>query len=252
MNLTSSHGPVLSTASQSPEYAYKILGEEGFTSPRSIYGIGRNYLKHIEELKNSRPDEPVVFLKSQASLRTFGRSEPDSPEGGEPVTADQSSFYPFLHTGLHFEAEIVVLIGSVIPLGSEPTPDAIRALGLGLDLTRRTVQDDLKAKGLPWARAKNFAGSAMVTPFVPLTPEVDLTQLGFRFFVNNVQRQAGQSGLMIFPILNLLKSLAMLHPLVPGDLIFTGTPEGVGPLQPGDLLTLEWTTPWVNRFTQIF
>jgi 2-keto-4-pentenoate hydratase/2-oxohepta-3-ene-1,7-dioic acid hydratase in catechol pathway len=235
--LESATQPVL----EGSEFAYQVLGRKTPITPRSIYGIGRNYPKHIEELSNQRPEEPVVFLKSQASLRPFGLPDLKS-----------SSDYPFRDQGLHHEAEILVLIGKTIPLGSEPTPAHIGGLGLGLDLTRRAVQDQLKSKGLPWARAKNFAGSAMVSSFVPVTSEVDLTQLAFRFLVNDTLRQVGQSRMMIWPILQLLKSLAMLHPLVPGDLIFTGTPEGVGPLKPGDLLTLEWTMPWQLQWTQIF
>ncbi len=241
MNATSTQESATQPVLEGSEFTYQVLGNKTPVTPRSIYGIGRNYLKHIEELSNARPEEPVVFLKSQASLRPFG-----------PASLVSPTPYPFRDQGLHHEAEILVLIGKTLPLGSSPSIAHIGGLGLGLDLTRRAVQDQLKSQGLPWARAKNFAGSAMVSPFLPVTPEVDLTQLGFRFLVNNTLRQEGQSGMMLFPILQLLKSLAMLHPLVPGDLIFTGTPEGVGPLQAGDALALEWTVPWQERFTQIF
>lgn len=220
---------------------FELLGTHRKVSPRSIYGIGRNYLKHIEELKNDKPDQPVVFLKSQASLRAFDHPLPNLPE--------QVFYY---EDGIHYEAEITLLIGRYLPLGASPTARDILGIGLGLDLTRRTVQDQLKAKGLPWTRAKSFAGSSIITPFCPMTDAIDLSHLCFQFSVNGVIKQTGESQLMIFPILDLLKSLCQFICLLPGDLIFTGTPEGVGSLRRGDQIKLAWNSPFSHEFSTVF
>jgi 2-keto-4-pentenoate hydratase/2-oxohepta-3-ene-1,7-dioic acid hydratase in catechol pathway len=227
------------------EFTYELLGKTQRIRPRSIYGIGRNYLKHIEELGNQKPQEPVIFLKSQASLRPFGEAESSKRPSGlnDPVLYEE---------GMHYEAEITVLIGRKVPLGSRACLEDIEAIGLGLDLTRRKIQDHLKSQGLPWARAKSFAGSAMVTPLCPLMAGIDLTQLQFQFAKNGEIKQQGHSHLMIFPILDLLNTLTGFTTLLPGDLIFTGTPEGVGPIKSKDSVTLKWISPWQLEFTTLF
>ena len=117
------------------EFTFEVLGETHRIPTRSIYGIGRNYLKHIEELKNETPKEPVVFLKSQASLRPF--QLPTTGESDLPI---------FYEEGIHFEAEITVLLGQTIPLGATAQHADIKGLGLGLDLTRRQVKKGSKTR----------------------------------------------------------------------------------------------------------
>jgi 2-keto-4-pentenoate hydratase/2-oxohepta-3-ene-1,7-dioic acid hydratase in catechol pathway len=190
----------------------------------SIYCIGRNYAEHAAELGNPVPAEPVVFLKSTAALRPLA--------GG--ITA-------FPGETFHHEAELVVRLGRSVPFGAEAGWEAVDALALGIDLTRREVQARLKEKGLPWTTAKSFAGSALVGDFVPLARFEDPEHIEFGLSVNGEPRQHGDTRAMLFRVPALLAYLASLHPLAPGDLIYTGTPKGVGPLQHGDSFQLEFT-----------
>lgn len=187
----------------------------------NIYCVGRNYADHAKELKNELPREPLIFLKAPAALRPLA-------EG--PLAFSAETF--------HHEVELVLLVGRYVALGarSEATAGVIAAIGLGLDLTRREVQDELKKKGLPWTLAKSFAGSALLHPLRALDPKIPLEGIEFSLDVNGEPRQLGRSQDMIFSFATILQYLVGLHPLYPGDLIYTGTPAGVGPLRKGDAL----------------
>lgn len=204
-------------------------------TPR-VFCIGRNYAKHIAELNNSLPGaECVIFMKPASSLV--------APEEVITLPADRGE--------IHHEAELVIEIGTG---GGHIAPEAARAhiaaLGLGLDLTARDVQTELKSSGEPWERAKAFDQSAPLGPMTPLDDTMDLADLSFEFAVDGQTRQRGQTAHMMVGIAELVSVVSRTWRLLPGDLIFTGTPEGVGPLQAGQTLTLSgpglvgarWTT----------
>lgn len=181
----------------------------------TIFCVGRNYAAHAREMGAApRPEgDPVVFLKPDQALVV--------PPG--PLT------FPSGIGEVHHEAEIVVRVG--------PGATA-EAIALGLDLTDRTRQAEAKRTGLPWAAAKGFKGSAAVGPFVPRGEVPPLDRLRFTLAVNGTQRQEGDSADMLFPIPVVLAYLERWFGLRAGDLVFTGTPEGVGPLGAGDRVTL--------------
>lgn len=184
-----------------------------------VFCIGRNYAEHARELNNPVPAEPVVFMKPAASL----------------VGPDCGILYPAHGEDLQFETEIVLLLGQ---------GGAIDGLSLGLDLTLRDVQSRLKAKGLPWERAKAFEQSGAVGRFVE--PDgLPLDDLRFECRVKGELRQSGHSADMLFPIPRLLEELARVWRLAPGDLVYTGTPSGVGSLARGD--RIEVSADWFGR-----
>jgi 2-keto-4-pentenoate hydratase/2-oxohepta-3-ene-1,7-dioic acid hydratase in catechol pathway len=194
----------------------------------TIYGIGRNYAEHAKELGNSVPiGEPVVFLKAPASLRPLG-----------------SGTMAFSGEAFHHEAELVLRIGQTVPVGSKQCGwNVIDAIGLGLDLTRREKQAELKSKGLPWTLAKSFAGAAVVSPLIRLTDCGEKRAFRFKLFINDQLKQSGDTNQMIFDVPTIIDFLASFNTLLPGDLIFTGTPSGVGPISRGDKFTLELEEP---------
>jgi len=187
-----------------------------------IFCVGRNYVAHIQELKNEKPQEPVIFLKPETAL----------VKNNAPV------YYPEFTSDLHFETEIVLRIckeGKYIqPTLADQYYDAI---GLGIDFTARDIQSRLKAKGLPWEISKAFNQSAPVSEFLPKSAFSDLSQLNFQLLVNQEIRQTGDSSLMLFSFEEILVYISQFFTLKTGDLIFTGTPEGVGPVKIGDQLT---------------
>jgi 2-keto-4-pentenoate hydratase/2-oxohepta-3-ene-1,7-dioic acid hydratase in catechol pathway len=190
----------------------------------SVYGIGRNYAAHAAELGNAVPEDPVVFLKARTAVRGLASG----------ALAFAESF--------HHEVEVVLLLGRPVPLGATPGWEAVRAVALGLDLTRREVQNRCKEKGLPWVPAKSFAGSAVIGPFVPLGAVGDPDSITFSLAVNGEVRQRGALPQMVFPVPRLLAYLASLAPLEAGDVVFTGTPSGVGPIRAGDAFVTELTS----------
>ncbi len=201
---------------------------DGGTRPvGAVYGIGRNVAAHARELGNPVPDEPLVFLKAVTSIR--------------PLDAPGRVAFP--DAVYHHEAEVVVVVGAPVPLGACPGWEVVEGLALGLDLTRRDVQRKLKAQGLPWTEAKSFWGSAPVGPIVPLDRFPAPDRVGFRFEVGGELRQEGALDALRFSIPELLARLAALQPLQPGDLVFTGTPAGVGPIRVGDRFRLSFVEP---------
>lgn len=194
-------------------------------APCRVFCIGRNYGEHIKELAHEVPAEPVVFMKPVPSLEPPGKTLRRPPYGKQ----------------LHHEAEVVLLIGKE---GKDLTTDEaeshIAGITLGLDLTLRDVQNELRSKGLPWELCKAFDQSAPIGDFAPYDKNsVDLENIPFACAVNGQIRQRGNSRDMIFPIKTLIAYLSGKWTLRPGDLIYTGTPSGVGPLNPGDMIAVE-------------
>jgi 2-keto-4-pentenoate hydratase/2-oxohepta-3-ene-1,7-dioic acid hydratase in catechol pathway len=205
-------------------FQLEFIGGGHQQAVRNVYCIGRNYAEHARELGNELPSSPVVFLKSTSSLR--GLTAVEIAHSGE---------------SFHHEAELVVLVGSEIPLHGGAGWETVSALGLGLDLTRREVQNQLKAKGLPWTEAKSFAGSGVLTPFVPKNRFTDLNHIEFSLTVAGELRQRGDTRMMLSDVPQLLTHLASSHPLQVGDIVYTGTPAGVGPVRRGDQFVLEFS-----------
>ena len=183
---------------------------------RRIFCIGRNYAAHAAELGNEKPSEPVVFMKPSTAI----------------VQAGKDVHLPRDRGSVHQEAELVLLIGRD---GANGVSD-IAGVALGLDLTLREEQSRLKSAGLPWELAKAFDESAPLGPFVPAPADFD--NLEFACHVNGELRQQGNARNMLFPIARVVEFLAARFSLRRGDLVFTGTPEGVGPLVPGDNIEL--------------
>jgi 2-keto-4-pentenoate hydratase/2-oxohepta-3-ene-1,7-dioic acid hydratase in catechol pathway len=187
--------------------------------------IGRNYAEHAKELDNPVPTEPLLFIKPGSCVVPSA--------GGFKVPTDRGS--------VHYETEIAVLLGK--PLSTKPSVeevlDAISGYAPALDLTLRDVQSKLKEKGLPWEIAKSFDGACVIAPFVAASTYSDLTDIPVRLTLNGAVRQDGNSSLMLNPIVPMIQYMAACFSLQAGDVIMTGTPAGVGPLNPGDELILE-------------
>ncbi|MBI3143491.1 MAG: fumarylacetoacetate hydrolase family protein [Bacteroidetes bacterium] len=185
-----------------------------------IICVGRNYVKHIEELKNEVPTEPVIFLKPDSSILLDGKP----------------FFYPEHSQNIHYEAEIVVKIAKNGKHIEERFAHTYyQEVALGIDLTARDTQDKLKLKGLPWELSKAFDGSAVVGSFIPLEELPPLTQLPFDLHKNGVPVQQGNTSQMIYPIDRIISFVSQYFMLRQGDMLFTGTPSGVGPIAVGDL-----------------
>ncbi|MGL2986561.1 fumarylacetoacetate hydrolase family protein [Flavobacterium sp. RSSA_27] len=186
-----------------------------------IICIGRNYANHIEELKNERPTEPVVFMK------------PDSA-----ILLKQHPFViPEFSEDIHHEIELVVKISKV---GKYIEPKFAHKyydeIGVGIDFTARDLQEKLKQKGLPWEKAKAFDGSAVIGEFLPKTQFNSLENLTFELTNNGQTVQKGCSSHMLWSIDELIAYVSQFFTLKIGDLIFTGTPAGVASVHPNDIL----------------
>ena len=185
-----------------------------------IVCIGRNYAAHARELNNEIPEEPVIFIK------------PDSA-----VLRNNAPFYiPGFTLDVHYEAEIFVRInktGKSIPV--QFAANYYTEIGLGVDFTARDVQSKLKAKGLPWEKSKGFDHSAVIGKTFPKS-DFHSNEIHFSLLVNGELRQTGNSKNMIYTIDQIISHVSEYFQLKAGDLIFTGTPEGVGPVKKGDVL----------------
>lgn len=186
-----------------------------------ILAIGRNYVAHIEELKNEKPTEPVVFLKPDTALL----------QNNEPF------YYPEFSQDIHHEVEIVLRVGKegkhIEPKFASRYYDQI---ALGIDFTARDIQTRAKEKGLPWETAKAFNGSAPVSKFLPVGEFADLKNINFRLEVNGEVRQEGNTSLMLYDFDYIVSYLSKFFTLKAGDLIYTGTPAGVSAVKVGDRL----------------
>jgi len=186
-----------------------------------IICIGRNYVNHIEELQNERPEEPVVFLK------------PDSA-----ILLKQHPFViPEFSNDVHHEVEVLVKINKV---GKYIEPKFAHnyydEIGLGIDFTARDLQNKLKEKGLPWEKSKAFDGSAVIGEFYPKNEFSSLESINFELVNNGAVVQKGNTIQMMWKIDELIAHVSQFFTLKKGDIIFTGTPEGVSAVKPNDIL----------------
>jgi 2-keto-4-pentenoate hydratase/2-oxohepta-3-ene-1,7-dioic acid hydratase in catechol pathway len=189
----------------------------------NIFCIGRNYAEHIRELGNRQEAEPVVFLKPLSALSLEGR----------PIHLPEWS------DDIHYEAEFVTLIGEGgKTIARDDALSHVAGYGVGLDLTARDRQSQAKAAGLPWTLCKGFDQSACLSRFVPPAQLPAPQNCEFSLKINGELRQLGRTELMLFDLATLIAYLSRMFTLSPGDLIFTGTPKGVGKLQPNDRLEL--------------
>lgn len=182
----------------------KVKLGDRLVQPTKIVCVGRNYLEHIHELNNAIPDQMVVFSKPASSIST--------------------QLHSFHQERLHYEGEICFIVEQ----------GELAAVGLGLDLTKRELQSSLKSKGLPWERAKAFDGSAVFSRFVPLDG-IDIESLEIELFINCVRVQKGSVKQMMYPPQAILDELKTYTTLCDGDIIMTGTPQGVGEVHTDDV-----------------
>nr|WP_321452455.1 fumarylacetoacetate hydrolase family protein [uncultured Carboxylicivirga sp.] len=186
-----------------------------------ILCIGRNYVDHIKELNNQMPTEPVIFAKPDSAL----------------LLKNRPFFIPDFAQEFHHEVEVVVKINRI---GKNIAPEFANRyyeeVGLGIDFTARDLQSKLKEKGLPWEKAKAFDGSAVLSEFVPKSKFDDIQNIDFKLDVNDETRQQGNTSLMIHPIDEIIAHVSQYFTLKIGDLIYTGTPAGVGQVKINDRL----------------
>ena len=187
-----------------------------------IICVGQNYLKHIEELKSKRNSSPILFLKPDSSV----------------IQKNQPFFIPEFSDNIQYEVELIVKINRV---GKYIAPDYAAKyydqIGLGIDFTARDLQQDLKQKGLPWEKAKAFDGSAVIGNWVSKSNFKNIDQLSFGLKKNGRLVQSGNSQQMLWNIDELIAYVSQYFTLKIGDVIFTGTPAGVGAVAAGDTLT---------------
>ncbi len=186
-----------------------------------IICIGRNYAEHAKELKNEIPTEPVFFMKPDTALL----------KDSEPF------YYPDITKDLHHEIEIVLKINKVGKhIEEQFAHKYYDEIGLGIDFTARDLQAQCKAKGLPWEKAKAFDASAPIGKFVSKSSLGNLEDIGFELKINGASRQIGNTKDLLFSFDKVIAYVSKFVTLKVGDLIYTGTPEGVGPVNIGDKL----------------
>jgi 2-keto-4-pentenoate hydratase/2-oxohepta-3-ene-1,7-dioic acid hydratase in catechol pathway len=186
-----------------------------------IFCIGRNYSEHAKELGNAVPEDPVVFTKPDTALL----------KNGEPF------YLPDFSSDVHHEVELVIKINKVGKNIQEKfARNYFSEIGMGIDFTARDVQAKLKAKGLPWDLAKGFDGAAPLGNFIDVSQRESLQNISFGLEKNKVWVQQGNSHDMIFSFEKIIAFVSSYFTLKVGDLIYTGTPAGVGPVAIGDTL----------------
>lgn len=188
-----------------------------------IFAVGRNYVEHIEELNNQRPDEPVIFTKPDTAL----------------LKNNASFYYPDFSRDVHHEVELVLRISKEGKnIEQKFAHKYYDAIGVGIDFTARDIQAKIKEKALPWDIAKGFDGSAPVSnKFIPVRDFKDVKDINFHLEVDGVLKQKGNTSLMLFPFDVIISYLSKFFTLRTGDYIFTGTPKGVSPVTIGNKLT---------------
>ncbi|AOT06522.1 fumarylacetoacetate hydrolase family protein [Pseudoalteromonas luteoviolacea] len=205
-------------------YQHKWVSGETISLPAGkAVCIGRNYVAHAQELNNPIPESPLLFIKPASAFCDFGPAFTINEQLGEH----------------HYEAELVLLVGETITANTQEPLSNICGIGLGLDLTLRHLQSQLKAQGHPWERAKAFDGSACLSAFMPVEGLELTPPLEFKFWQNDQLKQHGETDKMIFKLDHLLQEISRYFTLQPGDIVMTGTPQGVGKLAKGDRLKLE-------------
>ena len=206
-------------------YHYKWTnGAEIAIAPGKILCVGRNYAEHAKELNNPILAEPMLFMKPATSLVDISK----------PIAIDWAKGI------VHHELEISILIGETLTRCTKAqAASAIIGVGVALDLTFRDLQNELKQKGLPWEKAKSFDGSCPLSAFEPIDSFDALDDIELQLSINGDVRQKGSSQQMLTDIVTLIEYASHWFTLMPGDVVLTGTPVGVGPLQPGDELHIE-------------
>ncbi len=186
-----------------------------------IVCIGRNYVEHAKELKNPLPQKPIFFLKPETAI----------------LTKNRPFFYPDFSEDIHYEVELVIKIGkNGKHIQEKFAADYYNEIALGIDFTARDIQQNCKTKGLPWEIAKGFDNSAPLSKFVKMEGLPPINNMGFRLELNGKVVQDGNSQNMIFNVDYIISYVSKYITLKMGDIIFTGTPEGVGPVKIGDHL----------------
>ncbi|WIO74170.1 fumarylacetoacetate hydrolase family protein [Porticoccaceae bacterium LTM1] len=207
-----------------PAYQHVLDGKQVNLPVGKIVCIGRNYAEHARELNNPIPTEPLLFIKPATTV------VPIAPTFSIPM--DRGS--------CHFETELAILVGERLSNADESQAEkAILGVGVALDLTLRDVQQQLKEKGQPWEKAKAFDGACPLSEFVSF--DGDLQNLEFSLIQNGEVRQQVNTSDMLTPVLKLMAYISGHFTLMPGDVVLTGTPAGVGPLAVGDSLCAELT-----------
>ena len=196
--------------------------------PSRVFCVGANYKKHVEEMGLPGRESPFYFMKPREALI--------QGNGSSVVDVD----YPSQTKELDYEVELVVLVGkygAMVP--KEKALEFVSGLGVGIDFTRRDIQRKLRDKNQPWELSKAFEQSAPVGPFISpenLSSSITSLELDISLSVNGKTKQQANTREMIFSVSEIISDLSAFFTLLPGDLIFTGTPEGVGPVFPGDVL----------------
>jgi 2-keto-4-pentenoate hydratase/2-oxohepta-3-ene-1,7-dioic acid hydratase in catechol pathway len=189
----------------------------------NIFCIGRNYAAHAAEMGSTTTETPIVFLKPTSAI----------------ATEKDILTLPDFSTEVHYETELVILIGKGGKNIAESDALAhVAGYAIGLDLTARDLQAQAKAKGHPWLLSKGFDNSACVSSFIPRDALENPNRIFFSMQLNGEVKQAGDTSLMLFSVPTIIHFLSRVFTLNPGDIIFTGTPEGVGPLHSGDRIHL--------------
>ena len=206
------------------QYKHRINQKKSSLPIGKVVCVGRNYAAHAKELDNPVPNEPVLFLKPATAL----------------VDLCQPIVIPKQMGSCHYETELAILIGQRLSRGctEKQVQLAIEGVGLALDLTLRDLQQQLKSNGLPWEKAKAFDGACPLSKFISPDNIENLQDLNIKLWQNGELRQDGQTAQMLTPVLSLIIYATQFFTLEPGDIILTGTPSGVGPLQSGDQLRL--------------
>jgi len=184
--------------------------------------IGRNYAAHAAELGNERPTEPVVFIKPDSAV----------------LPKEQDFYIPEFSNEVHYEVEVLVKINKVGKhIAQKFAHKYYDEIGLGIDFTARDMQRSLKSKGLPWEKAKGFDGAAVIGKWLPKSQYENVDKLAFQLKKNQEVVQEGDTALMLWKIDELIAYVSSFFMLKKGDILFTGTPAGVGKVSPNDYLS---------------
>lgn len=198
-----------------------LLKPDKETKVGKIVCVGQNYVRHIEELKSKRTKDPLLFFKPATAI----------------LNVANLIMLPGISNEVHHETELALLIGKEAKnISKSSWKEYVAGTGIALDLTLRDIQREAKKNGLPWAVCKGFDGSCPISSFVSLDSIADIQSLNIELYVNSAKRQSGFTGDMIWPVDELLAYITTIFTLEPGDIVLTGTPDGVGEIQPGDHL----------------
>jgi 2-keto-4-pentenoate hydratase/2-oxohepta-3-ene-1,7-dioic acid hydratase in catechol pathway len=198
-----------------------IRGRRGPVTVGKIVCIGGNFVEHNKEMGRADKAEALLFLKPSTAI----------------IPGSKVFKIPPFTNEVHHEVEMVVLLGKGGKrISPQDAPGCIEAVGVGLDMTARDMQRVAKKHGMPWAVPKGFDGAAVLSEFVPFTSSIDMNNLSISLKINGTIRQEGNTANMILDPASLISYASRFFTLLPGDLIYTGTPEGVGPVKAGDEL----------------